>query len=86
MARTPRTRLAVLGATMEHMEPWSDLKLDQRRRVERVHEVLAEHPEYHWMRQYHDAAPAGSVDLLRRHAVFAGLSTGAGYLADLAAP
>ncbi|MFD8796777.1 cysteine synthase, partial [Streptomyces vinaceus] len=28
-----------------------------------------------------DAARAGSVDLLRRHAVFAGLSTGAGYLA-----
>jgi hypothetical protein len=28
-----------------------------------------------------EAALAGSVDLLRRHAVFAGLSTGAGYLA-----
>ncbi|MEJ8642097.1 pyridoxal-phosphate dependent enzyme [Streptomyces sp. MS1.HAVA.3] len=178
---TLRTQLAVLGATLEQMEPCSDLKLDQKRRVERVHEILAEHPEYHWMRQYHDdihylgyravtdlirdatggdeltvvggvgsgastgalarylredspgvelvgvqpfgsvtfgaehvadpeiiiagigssipfdnvghaaydtlhwisfdAALAGSVDLLRRHAVFAGLSTGAGYLA-----
>ncbi|MFD9079756.1 pyridoxal-phosphate dependent enzyme [Streptomyces erythrochromogenes] len=179
--RTLRTQLAVLGATLEQMEPCSDLKLDQKRRVERVHEILAEHPGYHWMRQYHDdvhylgyravadlirtstegqeltvvggvgsgastgalahylredaprtelvgvqpfgsvtfgaehvadpeiiiagigssipfgnvrhasydtlhwisfdAALAGGVDLLRRHAVFAGLSTGAGYLA-----
>ncbi|MFI0743231.1 pyridoxal-phosphate dependent enzyme [Streptomyces sp. NPDC021100] len=182
--RTLRVQLAVLGATLEQTEPCSDLKLDQKRRVERIHEILAEHPEYHWMRQYHDdihylgyrpiadrireavgadgltivggvgsgastgalarrlrdgpdgpadvelvgvqpygsvtfgaehvadpeiiiagigssipfgnvshelydtlhwisfdAALAGSVDLLRRHAVFAGLSTGAGYLA-----
>ncbi|MER5784271.1 pyridoxal-phosphate dependent enzyme [Streptomyces mobaraensis] len=182
--RTLRVQLAVLGATLEQMEPCSDLKLDQKRRVERIQEILAEHPEYHWMRQYHDdihylgyrpiadrireavgadgltvvggvgsgastgalarhlragpdgpadvelvgvqpygsvtfgaehiadpeiiiagigssipfgnvshelydilhwvsfdAALAGSVDLLRRHAVFAGLSTGAGYLA-----
>ncbi|WP_327382864.1 MULTISPECIES: pyridoxal-phosphate dependent enzyme [unclassified Streptomyces] len=179
--RTLSTQLAVLGATLDRMEPCEDLKLDQKRRVERVHEILAEHPEYHWMRQYHDdihylgyravaerirrstgagaltlvggvgsgastgalarylregspdvelvgvqpfgsvtfgaehvadpeiiiagigssipfenvshasydtlhwisfdAALAGSVDLLRRHAVFAGLSTGAGYLA-----
>ncbi|MGW1773697.1 pyridoxal-phosphate dependent enzyme [Streptomyces sp. NPDC002104] len=182
---TLRTQLAVLGATLEQMEPCSDLKLDQKRRVERIQEILAAHPEYHWMRQYHDdvhylgyraiadrireatgtadgltvvggvgsgastgalarylregsraaddielvgvqpygsvtfgsehvtdtemiiagigssipfgnvshalydtlhwvsfeAALAGSVDLLRRHAVFAGLSTGAGYLA-----
>ncbi|MFF5804848.1 pyridoxal-phosphate dependent enzyme [Streptomyces sp. NPDC012746] len=181
---TLRTQLAVLGATLEQMEPCSDLGLDQKRRVERIHEILAAHPEYHWMRQYHDdihylgyravadrireatgaegltvvggvgsgastgalarhlraadacpadvelvgvqpygsvtfgaghvsdpeiiiagigssipfgnvshelydtlhwisfdAALAGSVDLLRRHAVFAGLSTGAGYLA-----
>ncbi|MFD9306288.1 pyridoxal-phosphate dependent enzyme [Streptomyces sp. NPDC060048] len=178
---TLRIQLAVLGATLEQMESCSDLKLDQKRRVERIHDILAEHPEYHWMRQYHDgihysgyravtdlirestvgdaltvvggvgsgastgalarylredspdvelvgvqpfgsvtfgaghladpaiiiagigssipfgnvghasydtlhwisfdAALAGSVDLLRRHAVFAGLSTGAGYLA-----
>ncbi|MFJ6797113.1 pyridoxal-phosphate dependent enzyme [Streptomyces sp. NPDC091268] len=179
--QTLRTQLTALGATLEQMEPCNDLKLDQKRRVERVHEILAEHPEYHWMRQYHDdihylgyrsiadrirhatgtealtivggvgtgastgalarylredapgvelvgvqpygsvtfgaehvfdpeiiiagigssipfrnvthelydvlhwvsfdAACAGSIDLLRRHAVFAGLSTGAGYLA-----
>ncbi|MFJ6636422.1 pyridoxal-phosphate dependent enzyme [Streptomyces sp. NPDC091376] len=178
---TLRTQLAVLGATLEQMEPCSDLKLDQKRRVARIQEILTEHPDYHWMRQYHDdihylgyrdvaervrretgdvpltvvggvgsgastgalarrlredghgvqlvgvqpygsvtfggehvadpdiiiagigssipfanvdhglydtvhwlafeAALAGSVDLLRRHAVFAGLSTGAGYLA-----
>ncbi|MFK0258780.1 pyridoxal-phosphate dependent enzyme [Streptomyces sp. NPDC090445] len=51
---TLRTQLAVLGATLEQMEPCSDLKLDQKRRVERIHDILAEHPEYHWMRQYHD--------------------------------
>ncbi|WP_406065744.1 pyridoxal-phosphate dependent enzyme [Streptomyces sp. NBC_01077] len=51
---TLRTQLAVLGATLEQMEPSSDLKLDQKRRVERIHEILAAHPEYHWMRQYHD--------------------------------
>ncbi len=33
----------------------------------------------HWIS--YEAALAGSVDLLRRHAVFAGLSTGASYLA-----
>ncbi len=33
----------------------------------------------HWIS--FEAALAGGVDLLRRHAVFAGLSTGAGYLA-----
>ncbi|MGW6979723.1 pyridoxal-phosphate dependent enzyme [Streptomyces sp. NPDC054932] len=52
--RTLRAQLAVLGATLEQMEPCSDLKLDQKRRVGRIHEILAEHPEYHWMRQYHD--------------------------------
>ncbi|MFF7181264.1 pyridoxal-phosphate dependent enzyme [Streptomyces sp. NPDC008121] len=51
---TLRVQLAVLGATLERMEPCDDLKLDQKRRVERIHEILAEHPEYHWMRQYHD--------------------------------
>lgn len=52
--RTLRTQLAVLGATLEQMDPCDDLKLDQKRRVERIHEILAAHPEYHWMRQYHD--------------------------------
>ncbi|GAA2687269.1 MULTISPECIES: pyridoxal-phosphate dependent enzyme [Actinosynnema] len=175
-----RAQLAVLGAELEQMPPSQNLKLDQDRRVRRVREILERHPEYHWMRQYHDdvhylgyrvvaeqiaaevgggvslvggvgsgastgalatylrelrpdtelvgvqpfgsitfgsehvvdpeiiiagigssivfgnvahelydvvhwcsfdSALAGSVDLLRRHAVFAGLSTGAGYLA-----
>ncbi|MGW8847389.1 pyridoxal-phosphate dependent enzyme [Streptomyces xiamenensis] len=49
-----RTQLAVLGARLEQMPPSDDLKLDQRRRVRRVREILAEHPAYHWMRQYHD--------------------------------
>ncbi|MEV7672072.1 pyridoxal-phosphate dependent enzyme [Streptomyces sp. NPDC000963] len=51
---TLAVQLAVLGATLERMEPCDDLKLDQKRRVERIHEILAAHPEYHWMRQYHD--------------------------------
>ncbi|NXY97102.1 pyridoxal-phosphate dependent enzyme [Streptomyces sp. BR123] len=66
---TLRTQLAVLGATLEQMEPCSDLKLDQKRRVERIHEILAEHPEYHWMRQYHDdihyLGYAAVADLIR---------------------
>ncbi|MEU3307540.1 pyridoxal-phosphate dependent enzyme [Nocardiopsis sp. NPDC055551] len=49
-----RLQLAVLGATLEQMPPSDDLGLDQNRRVQRVREVLREHPEYHWMRQYHD--------------------------------
>ncbi|WP_103501216.1 MULTISPECIES: pyridoxal-phosphate dependent enzyme [unclassified Streptomyces] len=51
---TLRTQLTVLGARLEQMEPSDDLKLDQKRRVERVREILRDHPEYHWMRQYHD--------------------------------
>ncbi|PKV89854.1 cysteine synthase A [Streptomyces sp. TLI_146] len=52
--RTLRTQLAVLGAELEQMPPSADLKLDQERRVARIHEILREHPEYYWMRQYHD--------------------------------
>ncbi|MET9993220.1 pyridoxal-phosphate dependent enzyme [Streptomyces mutabilis] len=51
---TLRTQLDVLGAHLEQMQPSTDLKLDQSRRVARVREILREHPEYHWMRQYHD--------------------------------
>jgi cysteine synthase A len=36
------------------MPPSSNLKLDQSRRVARVREILRDHPDYHWMRQYHD--------------------------------
>ncbi|RLV04369.1 cysteine synthase [Streptomyces griseocarneus] len=52
--RTLRTQLAVLGTEFEQMEPCADLKLDQKRRVARIHEILAERPGHHWMRQYHD--------------------------------
>ncbi len=51
---TLRTQLDVLGAHLEQMRPSTDLKLDQSRRVARVREILREHPDYHWMRQYHD--------------------------------
>ncbi|MGW6834467.1 pyridoxal-phosphate dependent enzyme [Streptomyces sp. NPDC054949] len=88
---TLSTQLAVLGATLERMEPCDDLKLDQKRRVERVHEILAEHPEYHWMRQYHDdihylgyravagliRESTGTVELTVVGGVGSGASTGA---------
>ncbi|WP_435582851.1 pyridoxal-phosphate dependent enzyme [Amycolatopsis thermoflava] len=51
---TLRTQLAVLGATLEQMPPEADLKLDQNRRVRRIGEILRAHPDWHWMRQYHD--------------------------------
>ena len=51
---TLRIQLAILGAHLEQMPPSSDLKLDQKRRVERIQEILGERPTYHWMRQYHD--------------------------------
>ncbi|GAA1198375.1 pyridoxal-phosphate dependent enzyme [Prauserella alba] len=49
-----RTQLAVLGARLEQMEPSTDLKLDQDRRVRRIQQILRDNPGYHWMRQYHD--------------------------------
>lgn len=49
-----RAQLAVLGARLEQVAPSTSLKLDQSRRVARIREILAAHPEYHWMRQYHD--------------------------------
>ncbi|MDJ1137055.1 pyridoxal-phosphate dependent enzyme [Streptomyces iconiensis] len=51
---TTRAQLEVLGATVEQVAPSTDLKLDQKLRVARVKEILAEHPDAHWMRQYHD--------------------------------
>ena len=50
-----RTQLAILGATLDQMEPSRDLKHDQRRRVGRIQEILRENPSFHWMRQYHDS-------------------------------
>ncbi|WDZ83300.1 pyridoxal-phosphate dependent enzyme [Micromonospora cathayae] len=51
---TLRAQLAVLGARLDQMAPSDSLRLDQNRRVARIREILAAHPEYHWMRQYHD--------------------------------
>ncbi|WP_342626115.1 pyridoxal-phosphate dependent enzyme [Segniliparus rotundus] len=51
---TLRAQLAVLGVRLEQMPSSSNLKLDQNRRVARIREILGQHPEYHWMRQYHD--------------------------------
>ncbi|KOX16105.1 pyridoxal-phosphate dependent enzyme [Nocardiopsis sp. NRRL B-16309] len=86
-----RVQLDVLGATLEQMPPSDDLRLDQSRRVARVREVLREHPDYHWMRQYHDsvhylgyrevadrvAAETGSGPLTVVGGVGSGASTGA---------
>lgn len=50
-----RAQLEVLGATVDQMPPSESLRLDQERRVRHVRELLARRPDYHWMRQYHDA-------------------------------
>ncbi|MEO3753311.1 pyridoxal-phosphate dependent enzyme [Streptomyces sp. B6B3] len=52
---TMRVQLEILGATVDQMPPAHDLRLDQERRVRRVRELIAERPDMHWMRQYHDA-------------------------------
>ncbi|WP_394813254.1 pyridoxal-phosphate dependent enzyme [Streptomyces johnsoniae] len=52
---TMRVQLEILGATVDQMPPSQDLRLDQERRVRRVRELVARHPDMHWMRQYHDA-------------------------------
>jgi cysteine synthase len=49
-----RAQLEILGATIEQMPPSSSLNLDQNARVRRIHQLLAERPDIHWMRQYHD--------------------------------
>ena len=51
---TTRAQLEILGATVEQVRPSKNLKLDQELRVRRVREILADHPAWHWMRQYHD--------------------------------
>lgn len=51
---TTRAQLEILGATVEQVRPSRNLKLDQELRVRRVREILADHPDWHWMRQYHD--------------------------------
>ncbi|GAA3853821.1 cysteine synthase family protein [Saccharothrix violaceirubra] len=51
---TMRAQLEILGVTVDQMPPSDDLRLDQRRRVLRVRELVERHPDMHWMRQYHD--------------------------------
>ncbi|WP_220183172.1 pyridoxal-phosphate dependent enzyme [Sphaerisporangium album] len=51
---TVRAQLDILGATVEQMPPSASLRLDQEARVRRVRRLLAERPDVHWMRQYHD--------------------------------
>ncbi|MFF2185355.1 pyridoxal-phosphate dependent enzyme [Streptomyces sp. NPDC058155] len=51
---TMRAQLEVLGATVDQMPPSRSLRLDQERRVRHVRQLLAERPDFHWMRQYHD--------------------------------
>ncbi|MFT7841609.1 cysteine synthase family protein [Saccharothrix sp. BKS2] len=67
---TLRAQLEILGVTVDQMPPSDDLRLDQNRRVARVRELLARHPDLHWMRQYHDPVHhlgyAELADLLRR--------------------
>lgn len=51
---TLRLQLEVLGATLEQMPASDSLRLDQNLRVQRIVEILRNHPSFHWMRQYHD--------------------------------
>lgn len=51
---TTLAQLEILGATVEQVRPSENLKLDQELRVRRVRAYLAERPDAHWMRQYHD--------------------------------
>ncbi len=52
--RTLKVQLEILGATLEQVKPSDSLELDQRLRVTRISQILAENPSFHWMRQYHD--------------------------------
>lgn len=51
---TMRVQLEILGATVEQVPPSDNLKLDQNLRVQRIQEIMASNPSYHWMQQYHD--------------------------------
>ncbi|WP_431930095.1 pyridoxal-phosphate dependent enzyme [Nonomuraea jabiensis] len=84
---TIRAQLEILGATVDQMPAESDLRLDQDRRIERVHQLLRANPGMHWMRQYHDPVHylgyAELADLVRvalpdvPFAVVASVGTGA---------
>jgi len=52
--RTLKVQLEILGATLEQVQPSDSLELDQKLRVTRIREILANNPGFHWMQQYHD--------------------------------
>jgi cysteine synthase A len=52
--RTLKVQLDILGATLEQVRPSDSLELDQRLRVTRIQQILAENPSFYWMQQYHD--------------------------------
>ena len=51
---TLKVQLEILGATLEQVRPSDSLELDQRLRVARIQQILAENPAFYWMQQYHD--------------------------------
>ncbi|WP_131739037.1 pyridoxal-phosphate dependent enzyme [Actinomadura roseirufa] len=81
-----RVQLEILGATVDQMPAESDLRLDQDRRVHRIHQLLRANTDMYWMRQYHDPVHylgyAELADLVRaalpdaRLAVVAAVGTG----------
>lgn len=52
--RTLRVQLEILGATLEQVQPSDSLELDQKLRVARIREILAQNPSFYWMQQYHN--------------------------------
>ena len=49
-----KIQLSLLGAIVDEAPSGQSLKLDQKFRVNRIKELLAESPSIHWMQQYHD--------------------------------
>lgn len=52
-----RTLLAILrtlGVEVELVRGGADIQMNQRERVERVHQIVRSRPGVYWMRQYHD--------------------------------
>ncbi|MBW4718128.1 pyridoxal-phosphate dependent enzyme [Saccharothrix sp. SC076] len=52
--RTLLTQLEILGVEVDRMPSTTSLRLDQDRRISRVHRILRDNHRHHWMRQYHD--------------------------------
>lgn len=49
-----KLQLELLGAKVEPAISAANLKMDQENRVKRIHEILEERDDVHWMQQYHD--------------------------------